>query len=249
MAEASGTEGESRETLLAHAFVRLADTLADDFDVVEFLQRLSVDSVRILGAQTAGVMLADQRGGLRLIASSEERMQTLELFEIQGEQGPCADAFGSGQTVQANAAEGSIRWPESAPAVSQAGFRVMCAVPLQVHRHVIGTLNLFRGTDERFSDSDLEIAQAMAQIATIALIQERALRQQILLAEQLERALHSRIVIEQAKGMLAEYLEVSVDEAFQLLRLYTRSHNRKLTAVAGEIVERQIPIAELRLSR
>jgi GAF domain-containing protein len=242
--EACGTESESREALLVHSFVRLADTLADDFDVVEFLHGLSVDSVRILGAHTAGVMLADQRGSLRLIASSEERTQTLDLFEIQGDKGPCADAFGSGRTVQASADEGRIRWPEFAPVASQAGFRVVCAVPLQVHRHVIGALNLFRGTDERFSDSDLEIAQAMAQIATIALIQERALRQQTLLAEQLERALRSRIVIEQAKGMLAEYLKVSVDDAFQLLRVYARSHNRKLTAVATGVVDREIRSSE-----
>jgi len=241
-AEAGRSGGAARrESLLARTFVRLADTLVEEFDVVEFLHSLSADSVEILGAEAAGVMLADQRGGLRLIASSEERMRILELFEIQGAQGPCLDAFGSGRTVQATAAEGSSQWPLFAPRASQAGFCVMCAVPLQVRKNVIGALNLFRGTDVLFSDTDLEIAQAMAEMAAIALIQERALRQQTLVTEQLEAALRSRVVIEQAKGMLAEYLATSVDDAFQLLRTYARAHNRKLTDVAAGVVSRQIP--------
>jgi GAF domain-containing protein len=241
-AAADGTgDAARREGLLARAFVRLADTLVDEFDVVEFLHGLSADSIEILGAEAAGVMLADPRGGLRLIASSEERMRVLELFEIQGAQGPCLDAYASGQTVQASAAEGRSRWPHFAPRASEAGFRVMCAVPLQVRKTVIGALNLFRGTDEPFSDAELGIAQAMADVAAIALIQERALRERTLLTEQLEAALRSRVVIEQAKGMLAEYLTTTVDDAFQLLRSYARNNNRKLTVVAGAVVDRQIP--------
>jgi GAF domain-containing protein len=240
-----GSEALRREGLLARVFVRLADTLVEEFDVVEFLQSLSADSVEILSAEAAGVMLADPRGGLRLIASSEERMRILELFEIQGAQGPCLDAFGLGQTVQASAAEGSIRWPLFAPRASAAGFRVMCAVPLQVRSNVIGALNLFRATDERFSAGDLELAQAMAEIAAIALIQERALRERTLVTEQLEAALHSRIVIEQAKGMLAEYLSTTVDAAFQLLRSYARDRNCKLTDVATAVVGRKIHSSEL----
>ncbi|HLQ56320.1 MAG TPA: GAF and ANTAR domain-containing protein [Streptosporangiaceae bacterium] len=230
-----------RESLLARAFVRLADTLVEEFDVVEFMHGLSADSVDILRAEAAGVMLADSRGGLRLIASSEERMRILELFEIQGAQGPCLDAFGSGRVVQATAAEGRSRWPLFAPQASEAGFRVMCAVPLQVRRNVIGALNLFRGTDEPFSEAELVIAQAMADVAAIALIQERALRERSVVTEQLEAALRSRVVIEQAKGMLAEYLATTVDDAFQLLRIYARDHDRKLTAVATDVVDREIP--------
>jgi GAF domain-containing protein len=236
----SGGPAGRRESLLAQVFVRLADTLVEEFDVVEFLHRLSADSVAVLSAEAAGVMLADPRGELRLIASSEERMRILELFEIQGAQGPCLDAFGSGKTVQATAAEGRIRWPQFASQASAVGFRVMCAVPLQVRSKVIGALNLFRGTDEPFSDGDLEIAQAMAEIAAIALIPERALRERTIVTEQLKAALRSRVVIEQAKGMLAEYLTTTVDEAFQLLRSYARNHNRKLTDVASDVVKRQI---------
>ena len=229
-----------RERLLARAFVRLADTLVDDFDVVEFLHGLSVDSVEILGAEAASVMLADTRGGLRLVASSEERMQLLELFEIQSAQGPCLDAFGTGQTVQASAAESRSRWPVFAPRASEAGFKAVCAVPMRAHTDTIGALNLFRGNDEPFSDAELEIARAMAQVATVALIQERAIRERSLLAGQLRTALGSRVAIEQAKGMLAEHLSTTVDEAFQLLNRYARDHDRRLTDVAHDVVDRTL---------
>jgi len=235
----------ARDAVLARAFVRLADTLASDFDVVDFLQSLSTDSVQIVGAEAAGVMLADARGGLRLIASSDERMRLLELFELQGEQGPCLDAFSSGRSVQASAADSRDRWPVFAPQASDAGFQAMCAVPLRIRTDVIGALNLFRGTDEPFSGAEMDLAQAMAEMAAIGLIQERALRERSLLAEQLQAALNSRVVIEQAKGMLAEYLTMTVDDAFRLLRHYARDHNLKLSAVASDIAERKIPSAAL----
>ena len=235
----------AREAVLARAFVRLADTLASDFDIVDFLQGLSADSVEILRAEAAGVMLADARGGLRLIASSDERMRLLELFELQGAQGPCLDAFSSGRAVQASAADSRARWPVFAPRASGAGFQVMCAVPLRVRTDVIGALNLFRGSDEPFTGAEMEIAQAMAEMAAIGLIQERALRERNLLTEQLQAALNSRVIIEQAKGMLAEYLTMTVDDAFKLLRSYARDHNRKLSEVASDVVDRKIPSAAL----
>ena len=235
----------TREAVLARAFVRLADTLASDFDIVDFLHGLAEDSVEILRAAAAGVMLVDARGGLRLIASSDERMRLLELFEIQGAQGPCLDAFSSGRAVQANAAGSRVRWPVFAPQASGAGFQVMCAVPLRVRTDVIGALNLFRTCDEPFTATEMEIAQAMAEMAAIGLIQERAVRERNLLAAQLQAALNSRVIIEQAKGMIAEYLTVTVDDAFKLLRNYAHYHNRKLSEVASDVVERRIPSAAL----
>jgi GAF domain-containing protein len=235
----------TREAVLARAFVRLADTLVSDFDIVDFLQGLSADSVEILRAEAAGVMLADARGGLRLIASSDERMRLLELFELQGAQGPSLDAFSSGRAVQASAADSRARWPVFAPQASGAGFQMMCAVPLRVRRNVIGALNLFRGSDEPFTGTEMEIAQAMGEMAAIGLIQERALRERNLLTEQLQAALNSRVVIEQAKGMLAEYLTITVDDAFTLLRNYARDYNRKLSEIASEVVVRKIPSAAL----
>ena len=250
MSEASGGHGSTREggdhtrrreRLLARAFVRLSDTLADEFDIVEFLQSLSADSVEIIGAEAASVMLANTRGELRLVASSEERMRLLELFEIQSAQGPCLDAFGSGRAVQASGTESHVRWPVFAPRASEAGFHALCAVPMRAHADIIGSLNLFRGSDQLFSDAELEIARAMAQVATIALIQERAIRERSMLTEQLQAALRSRVVIEQAKGMLAEHLSTTVDEAFHLLNSYARDHNRRLTEVARDVVDRRIP--------
>ncbi len=235
----------AREAVLAQAFVRLADTLASDFDIVDFLHGLAEDSVEILRAEAAGVMLADARGGLRVIASSDERMRLLELFELQGAQGPCLDAYSTGRAVQASAADSRARWPVFAPQASRAGFQVICAVPLRVRTDVIGALNLFRGSDEPFTDTEMEIAQAMAKMAAIGLIQERALRERDLLAAQLQAALNSRVIIEQAKGMLAEYLTTTADDAFTLLRTYARYHNRKLSEVASDVVDRRIPSATL----
>jgi GAF domain-containing protein len=242
----SGPDGwTGRGAALSRAFVRLADTLASDFDVVDFLQSLSADSVEILGAEAAGVMLADARGGLRLIASSDERMRLLELFELQGAQGPCLDAFSTGRAVQASAADSRARWPVFAPHAVNAGFQMMCAVPLRLRTDVIGALNLFRATDRLFTDDEMDIAQAMGEMAAIGLIQERALRERSLLTENLQAALISRVVIEQAKGMLAEYLKMAVDDAFQLLRNYSRDRNLKLSAVARDVVDRRILAAAL----
>jgi GAF domain-containing protein len=236
---------DAREAVLARAFVRLADTLASDFDVVDFLHGLAEDSVEMLRAETAGVMLADARGGLRLIASSDERTRLLELFELQGAQGPCLDAYSTGRAVQASAADSRTRWPVFAPQASGAGFQAMCAVPLRVRTDVIGALNVFRGSDEPFTGTEMELAQAMAKMAAIGLIQERAARERNLLASQLQAALNSRVIIEQAKGMLAEHLTMTVDEAFTPLRSYARYHNRKLSEVASDVVDRRIPSAAL----
>jgi GAF domain-containing protein len=245
--ESGQAHRRSREAALAQTFVRLADTLASDFDIVDFLHSLSADSVEILGAEAAGVMLANARGGLRLIASSDERMRLLELFELQGEQGPCLDAFSTGRPLQASAADSRTRWPDFAPRASDSGFQRMCAVPLRVRVDVIGAMNLFRATDEPFTADEMDIAQAMAEMAAIGLIQERALRERSLLTEQLQAALNSRVIIEQAKGMLAEYLKITMGDAFQLLRNYARNHNRKLSDVARDVVDRKIPNAAFAL--
>ena len=232
--------GLAREALLARSFVRLADTLVKDFDIVEFLHGLAVDSAEILGAEAAGVMLADQRSGLRLVTSSQERMRHLELLELKTVQGPCLDAFASGQAVQASAADSLSRWPAFAPQASEAGFQRLCGVPLQVRAEVIGVLNLFRDGDEPFIVDEMEIARAMAEMAAIALSQEQELRDGSALAEQLQGALGSRIVIEQAKGMLAGHFTIPMDNTFPLLRKYARSRNRKIAEVAADIVSGKI---------
>ena len=146
-----------------------------------------------------------------------------------------------GPAYPGGAADSRARWPAFAPRASGAGFQMMCAVPLRVRTHVIGALNLFRGSDEPFTGTEMEIAQAMAEMAAIGLIQERALQERNLLTGQLQAALNSRVIIEQAKGMLAEYLTTTVDDAFKLLRSYARDFNRKLSEVAMDVVDRKIP--------
>lgn len=243
--QAGRRAGLAREMLLARAFVRLADMLVKDFDIAEFLHGLAVDSAEILGAEAAGAMLADQRSGLRLVTSSEDRMRYLELLELETGQGPCLDAFASGEAVQVSA-DGSLRrWPAFAPHASEAGFQRLCGVPLQAGTEVIGVLNLFRDGDEPFIVNEIEIARAMTEMAAIALIQERERRDGNALAGQLQTALDSRILIEQAKGMLAKHFTMSMDSVFALIRRYARDRNLKVADVAVGIVSGEITIQAL----
>jgi transcriptional regulator with GAF, ATPase, and Fis domain len=242
LAEDETREGavQNRDRLLTRTFVRLADTLVDDFDIVEFLHELCADVVQLVGAETAGVMLADTRGGLRLLASSEERMRILEVFELQSQQGPCLDAFRTHETVAATLEDGARLWPNFTPYAARLGFRYMCAVPLQLRDVTLGALNLFRATDDPFAEADLEIAQAMAKVAATGLLQRRTISEGNLVSGQLQTALQSRIAIEQAKGVLAERLNLSVDEAFQRLRRQARNTNRKLTDLARDVVNKRV---------
>jgi GAF domain-containing protein len=234
------------ERLLAQTFVELADTLVADFDVVDFLLTLADRCAELFGPAEAGVMLADQRGGLRVVASSSERARLLELFELQNEQGPCLDCFRSGvRVVAADLAGEADRWPLFTSEAVAAGFRSAHSFPLRFREQVVGALNLFRAQPGLLDDEDLAGAQAMADIATISILQERTLREARILAEQLQRALNSRVVIEQAKGVLAERTKINLDEAFELLRTYSRAHNRRLHDVAVAVISSLLTIEEL----
>jgi GAF domain-containing protein len=238
------------ERLLVQTFVELANTLVADFDIVDFLQTLADRCARLFEAAEAGVMLADQRGGLRVMASSSERARFLELFELQSEQGPCLDCYRSGQWVAAiDLGDELSRWPLFTAEATAAGFRSVHSLPLRFRAEVIGALNLFRTEPGLLDEGDLAGAQAMADIATISILQERSLREARILAEQLQRALDSRVVVEQAKGVLAERSQVSLGEAFTMLRLYARSHNRRLQDVATAVISSLITVEELFSSR
>jgi GAF domain-containing protein len=234
------------ERLLAQTFVELADTLVADFDIVDFLHTLADRCAELFEAAEAGVMLADQRGGLRVVASSSERARLLELFELQNEQGPCPDCFRSGQRVVAEDLQADPdRWPLFTAEAVAAGFRAVYSLPLRFRSEVIGALNLFRTQPGRLDEDDLTAAQAMADIATISILQERTLREARVLAEQLQLALNSRVVIEQAKGVLAERTQVNLDDAFKMLRTYARTHNRRLHEVATLVISNPAAIGEL----
>ena len=224
--------------LLSGTFVDLADTMVADFDVIDFLHLLTDRSVTRLAVSAAGVMLADPRGELRVAAASSEAAGLIELFQIQNDQGPCLDCFRTAQPVTAADLTGpDQRWPQFAAAATRAGFRSVEALPMRLRDEVIGALNLFRATPEPLSPPDLRIAQALADVATIGLLQERAVRRMETVAEQLQAALNSRVVVEQAKGKLAERLSIEMDEAFGLLRVYARNSNQRLTDVARNFVD------------
>ena len=223
--------------LLSDAFVDLADTMVADFDVIDFLHVLTDRSVALLAASAAGVMLADPRGELRVAAASSEEAGLLELFQLQNDQGPCLDCFRTGRSVTATDLAGPApRWPRFAEAATRAGFATVEALPMRLRDQVIGALNLFRAEPGQFDPAELRIAQALADVATIGLLHERNVRRREAVSEQLQGALNSRVVIEQAKGKLAERLGIDMDRAFRMLRDYARNTNRHLTDIARDFV-------------
>src|ERR1700757_4879976 len=223
--------------LLSDTFVDLADTMVADFDVIEFLHVLTDRSVALLAASAAGVMLADPRGELRVAAASSEEAGLLELVQLQNDQGPCLECFRTGRPVTAADLTGpDPRWPRFAQAAARGGFRTVEALPMRLRDQVIGALNLFRAEPGPFEAADLRIAQALADVATIGLLHERHVRRRATVAEQLQAALNSRVMIEQAKGKLAERYGIDMDRAFTMLRDYARNTNQHLTDIARDFV-------------
>jgi GAF domain-containing protein len=222
---------------LAKTFVEVSDTLVAEFDLIDFLHTLTVRTADLVGATAAGLLLADQRGRLEFMAASDENAKLLELFQVQSSEGPCLDAFRTAAPVlNADLRTATGRWPQFAPHATAAGFRSVHAFPLRLRTEVIGALNVF-GTDASgtLDTADVPIVQALADVATIALLQERSVRRGEILSEQLQGALNSRIAIEQAKGAVAQANDISVDEAFRLIRNYARRNNRRLSDVAHAI--------------
>jgi transcriptional regulator with GAF, ATPase, and Fis domain len=239
----------SREQLLASTFVELADTLTDDFDVLDFLQRLVTRSAELLGADAASLILVDQRGDLQPIASTTHAVEVLGLVTIATDQGPCLDAFHAGvPVVNVPAPEAARRWPGFTQNAAELGFHTAQVVPLTLRGTVLGALTLLFGEVSTLDDSDLAVAQALASVTTIGLLQERTSRQKEILAEQLQTALTQRVTIEQAKGVVAELAGIGVPEAFDLILIHSRGHGRTLSAVAGEVIAGTLDLASLRSS-
>jgi hypothetical protein len=236
----------AREDQLVEAFVTLADTLVDDYDVIDFLEVLAERAVEILDVSAAGIMLADGNGRLRHAACSSEQMRLAELFEIQLEQGPCFDAYRRHAAISSDSPEDALtRWPAFAPRAIESGFLSVSAVPMRLRAQVIGALNLFSTDRRRLATADVRVAQAMADIATIGILHERALGDARTLTGQLEGALESRISIEQAKGIIAEHNGISVDAAFALLRGYVRRHQLRLRDTAAGIIHGTVRLDQL----
>ncbi|HEY2576086.1 MAG TPA: GAF and ANTAR domain-containing protein [Streptosporangiaceae bacterium] len=221
-----------------------------DFDMIDFLHMLTDRSARLLDVSAVGLLLADPRGELRVVAASSEAARVLELFQLQNDQGPCLDSFRGGQPVTATDPAGMIqRWPRFAAAAQQAGFAAVQALPMRLRNQVIGALNLFRSDPGAFDSTDIRVGQALADVATISLLHERSMRRSDTLNEQLQTALNSRVVIEQAKGKLAERLGIDMEQAFGVLRTYARAHNRRLSDLAQGFADGSEPLTELIAAR
>jgi GAF domain-containing protein len=228
----------SREADVVRSFVEMADTLVDDYDVVDLLTGLADRCVRLLGVSAAGVMLVSPAGRLGLAASSSEAMRLLELFELQAQEGPCLDAFRTGERVEhENLDAGSGRWPSFSAAAIEAGFQSALALPLRLRDVTLGALNLLSTTRTPMDEADIIVARAFADLAALSIIQHQAVAEAQRLNEQLSAALTSRVVIEQAKGIISERAGIQLDEAFSRLRAHARNHNLHLTAVAQAAID------------
>jgi len=228
----------TREADVVRALVEMADTLVDDYDVVDLLTGLTDRCVTLLGVSAAGVMLASPSGSLGLVASSSEAMRRRELFELQAQEGPCLDAYRTGVRVdQEDLRAGYGRWPLFSPAAVRAGFQSAVALPLRLREVTLGALNLFRTTRPPIGEADVIVARAFADLAALSILQHRASAEAQRLNEQLSAALSSRIVIEQAKGVISERAGIDLAEAFARLRGYARNANLPLTAVARAAVD------------
>ena len=226
-----------RETVLARTLVELADNLVADFDVVELLTLLTDRCVDVLDVGAAGLLLAAPGGDLRVMASSSDAVWEVELLQIQAREGPCLECYRTGAAVpNADLTTATARWPRFAPAAVAAGFRSVHALPMRLRGTVIGALNLFHADPGSMRAADVAAAQAFADVATIAILQHRAVLDAQVLNAQLNEALNSRIVIEQAKGMLAEQGGFDMETAFAMLRNHARNHNLRIANVAADVI-------------
>lgn len=223
---------------LLEVFVELADTMVAEFDVIDLMHTLTETTVELLDADAAGLMLADQRGHLQVITATTHQIRELEALELQHGEGPCIDCFRTGEAVtNVPVAEAGHRWPRFQPAAERAGYSTVHALPMRLRDQVIGSMNVYRAKPGRLSDTDIALGRGLADMATIGLLQERAVTEQAVLAEQLQGALHSRIVIEQAKGVLAERLNLDPDTSFAVMRRFARGTGRPLLTVASRVID------------
>jgi transcriptional regulator with GAF, ATPase, and Fis domain len=232
----------TREHEIIRSFVDLSNELVDDYDVVDMLSQLTAHCASLLDISSAGLLLADERDVLHLVATSSERAHHLELFQLQRDEGPCLDCFRERQLIRvADLEDERERWPQFCEAARAVGFRSVHALPMHLKGNVLGTLGLFGEQAGALPDEDLALAQALVHVASVAIVNERAAIDRATVNIQLQRALTSRIAVEQAKGVLAHAGDLDMASAFAVLRQYARDHGRKLSEVAAEVVTRDLP--------
>lgn len=232
----------NRERDVTQAFVALASHLANGYDVVDLLNDLTADCARLLDVASAGLLLADGRGVLHVMAASSERTRQLEVFQLQRAEGPCRDCFHAHAAIAVpDLAAEAARWPQFVPAALDAGFASVHALPMRLRDNVLGALGLFGTHVGALGPDDLNLGQALADVASVAIVQDTAAADRTAVNEQLQTALTSRVVLEQAKGVLAQKGQLDMPESFAALRQYARDHNLRLTKVAQAVVSRALP--------
>ncbi|MFP7761616.1 ANTAR domain-containing protein [Marisediminicola sp. LYQ134] len=236
----------SREQRLNQTFVRLADTLVEDYDVVNMLHVLVEECADLFDTNAGGLMLADKQGDLHLVASTSESAELVEIMQLNAGAGPCVECFHTGVAVSVPDIDLTHdRWPQFSRVAAGQGYRSMYATPLRLRGRTLGAMNLFSTQVGALNERDVTAARALADVATIGIVQERVIREGNIVATQLQHALDSRVVIEQAKGVLYEIRGYDMDEAFNALRRYARSHNLSLRSVAAAIISKRLDPSEL----
>lgn len=235
-----------RESEVVASFVSLTTSLADGFDVVDLLTDLTSDCVRLLDVASAGLLLADGNGVIHLLAASSHAARELELFQLQRDEGPCLDCYRTGEPVNIpDLTKETERWPQFTAAAAAAGFASVHAVPMRLRDTVLGALNLFGTHTGSLGADDLALAQALAHVASVALVQDKAAADKDLVVSQLNTALASRVVLEQAKGLLSQLGDLDMEQAFAVLRRYARDHNLRLSDVAADLISRALSAQQL----
>jgi GAF domain-containing protein len=232
---------DHRERDIITAFVDLSNELVDGYDVVDLLSGLTANCAKLLDIASAGLLLADARGVLHVLAASSENTRNLEVFQLQREQGPCLDCFTSGSPVIVpDLAMEAHRWPQFSSAAKAMGVASVHALPMRLHDTVLGTLGLFGDAVGRLEDDDLALAQALAHVASVAIVNEQSAADITTVNTQLQQALRNRIILEQAKGVIAHTGHVDMDDAFEVLRRYARDHDLMLSDIARQVVSRDL---------
>ncbi len=233
--------GQQRERQVIDAFVHLSNELVDDYDIIDTLTTLTASCADLLDVASAGLLLADESGVLHLVASSSERTRELEMFQLQREEGPCLDCYRSGTVVVvAGLPDMTQRWPVFAHTAERLGFESVHALPMRLREHSLGALGLFSEGVGQLGAADLALAQALVHVACVAIVNDKNASDRATINVQLKHALNSRVVLEQAKGVIAASGELAMEVAFGVLRGYARHHRRRLSEVAAEVVSRRL---------
>jgi len=234
---------DNREKDLLDVFVLLADSLRTGHDIIDTMDILVQSSTTFTSAVEAGLMLADAGGTLHVVASTSERVAEVEEAQLGLHEGPCLVSFRTALPVEVpDIAASRSRWPDFAAVAESRGFLAAHAVPLRHRTTTLGGINLFGDRLGALSDRDATLVEAMAQMATISVIQHQIAAKQATVNDQLQNALESRMLIEQAKGVLSQLHTVQVDDAFRMMRTYARSTGTKLRDVAENVVRRRLEL-------